>query len=369
MKNSIILIIFLTFIFSGCESDKKIIKSGKTIKIGILAPLSGESISLGHQSLVGIQASNKMKKYLKNGDEIVFEVVDTKSDINSTKLAFEQLVNSDVRAIFSFMGSTEMVALKNSFNKAKIPIIATLATNTNITTKDGYISQVCIDNRTQVIVASHYIKDEILIDNSGVVYNKKSEYSHTLAEEFVKNYTFLGGKIDFYLDISDEQELAEYKNLNTKNTKILFNTTNAKLTEKFLKIKNNGLEILGSDGLYSSALELNNVSLFNGIYTIEHYAHDIDKSDNQIELEKLLNKDNLAHSSFSFLAYDGYQLLINSLEYCPSYEKECLNNRFKNSDVINGVSGNFSTVDAKVKREVYIDKIDDSILKKEIIIY
>ncbi len=365
----IFLVLFLTLFFTGCGDSGQTIKSGKTIKIGILAPLTGDSVRLGHQSIIGIEAANKIKKYLKNGDEIVFEIIDTKSNIQSAKYAFKQLVKSDVKVIFSFMGSTEMVALKSSFNKAKIPIISTLATNNNITSRNGYVAQVCIDNYTQVLVASHYIKDEKFIDNIGVVYDKRSVYSNSLAREFKKEYSFIGGKVDFFIDISDDNGLEEFKKFDKKNIKILFNATDAELTTKIINMQNNKFEILGADGLYSGALELDKTSLFKGISVIEHYAHNVDKSKDRKRFEKLLNKENFKESSFAFLAYDGYSLLTYALEHCESYEKKCINKVLHNSKIITGIAGNFSMINAKAKREVYIDKIEDSILKKEIIIY
>ncbi len=373
MKN-IISIILVALFFNACEYDKKIIPSGKIVKIGILAPLSGKAKKLGQQSLLGLQAANEMKKYLENGDEIIFEIFDTKSDIKSTKIAFDNLIKSDVKLIISFMGSSGMLEMKNIFNKHKLPIITTLATDDNLADINGYIAQVCIDNNTQVLVASHYIKDEKFINNVGVIYDKDSIYSSSLATKFEEYFKLLGGKVEFIIDIGQPIGLKKFQEIDKKNIKILFNTTDSILSTKVFKIineQNDDFKVLATDGLLSGALDLSkeNLILFNGTYVVEHYAHNVNKNEERKRLEKLLDENKYKYSSFTFLAYDGYQLLTYALNNCTSYNPKCINPILHNSDVIKGVSGNFSMIDAKAKREVYIDKISNSKLNKEIIVY
>jgi len=374
MKYIIFLNILAIFLFNGCGDTKKIIPSNKTVKIGVLAPLSGKHTILGSQSVLGLKAAQEINKYLINGDKIAFEIVDTKSDAKKSKQAFLQLIKSDVKVIISFMNSDNMLELKDMFQRYKIPVIATLATHNYITSKGGYVSQVCFDNNTQVLVASHYIRDERLIKNTGIIYESNSDYSFSLATEFKRHFETLGGRVKFFLDVSNLEGIEKFKNTNFNDTEILFNVTNATISTKILTIlkkQKQKLKVLGTDGLLSSALELSkaNLSLFEGVYAVEHYAHNLKKNQNQKKLEKILKKNHVHKSSNSFLAYDGYKLLIYALQNCNNYEKECINKSLQNTRVIDGILNHFSMIDSKVKREIFVDKISNSQLKKEVVIY
>ncbi len=373
MIKKIIIVILISLSFYGCEYNKKISPSGRVIHIGVLAPQSGQNRWMGIQGLLGLEASREMKEYLKNGDAIIFEVVDTQSTIIGSKKAFTKLVDLNVSAVISFMGSTQTVAIKEDLTLAKIPIISTLATDNNITSADGYITQVCMDNKTQVIVASHYIRDERFMENIGIVYNAKSHYFSSLAHEFKEYFIQLGGNIAFFIDVSCVEGINKFNKVNGEKIDMLFNSTNSILAQRVFKVKEKqkfAFNVLGVNGFLSDAIDDNrdNLQIFEGTYLTEHYASDVSKSDDRKRLESLLAKDNLQESSYALLSYDGYKLLMYALENC-STNRECINTIVQNSDVIKGVSGNFSMIDAKSKREIYIDKIVKERLKKEVVIY
>ena len=374
MMQRAILFMSIILFFTACGENQKIRPSSKVIKVGVLAPQSGVSEKLGMQSLLGLNAAKKMNKYLKNGDEIIFEIMDTASDINSTKNAFSKLLKKDIKIFISFMNTTDTKAMSDEFKNHKVPIISTLATDNNITSLDGYLTQVCIDNNTQVLVASHYILDEKFIENVGIIYDKTSLYSTSLANGFNKYHTELGGKIEFILDMSSKDSITKFKEQDKSKIKMLFNATSTKISTKVLKMmhdENYKFQMLATDGLFSSALMLkkDELKLFDGVYVIGHYAHNVNKTNKRLHLEKLLDKDGLKDSSYAFLAYDGYQLLVYALENCSGYNTKCINSIMQNSDVINGLSGNFTMIDSKARREVYVDKIQDSQLIKEVVIY
>ncbi len=363
MMKIITLTFSLLFAFVGCEKSVEITPSSKTVKVGVLAPLSGSHKTLGVPGLIGMKAAMKMGKYIQNGDEIVLKIVDTKSTLEGSKKALKELKDAEVVAIFSFMGSGRTLALRNEFKKAKIPIIATLSTDNDVVSSDGYVSQVCMDNQTQVIVASHYVRDDRLVENMGVIYSADSQYYSLLAREFKEYFTKIGGKVDFFIDVSVPSGLAEFKNLKNGDTRMLVSSIKSEIAPQILKIikkRKFNFKVLGANGSLSDT---------RGFYLIEHYADDVVKSANREKLESILKKKELKNKGYAFLSYDGYQLLKYALENCEDYSSECINPIIKNSDVIQGVSGNFSMIDAKANREIYINRIEKSGLMKEVVIY
>ena len=375
MKKVLFFSLFISLLFLGCNKENTVTPSGKVVKIGILAPLSGRDKRLGQQSLFGLQAANEMGRYLKNGDEIVFTIFDTRSDFNHTSKELSKITSSkSFTALISSMSSDSTLHLKKEFTKHKLPTIATLATNSNISSPEGYISQLSIDNNTQTVVAAHYIKDEKFIEKVGVIYDKDSFYSTEIANKFKNYYTKLGGKIDFFIDINTKAGFREFENRDKTDIKMLFNAASAAKTINILKIiKNQNLkfDILGTDGLLSGAFELPKKELkyFDGVYVIDHFADNTYKNKKRIILEDYLDKYSFKESSYAFLSYDSYQLLVSALNSCPEYNKECINAIFKDSAIVYGASGNFSMINSKAKREIYINKIVNSSLSQEVVIY
>jgi len=372
MIRTVLLIILSAFVFQSCKTEKKIRPSGEVIRVGILAPLSRVNRNYGYQSLMGIEFANKQKPYLSNGDKIVFELVDTNSSIEGTQAALKMLIDKNVTAIISFAGSGNMLGLRDMLKRVKTPMIVTLATNDEISHLNDSIAQLCMSNQREALVAAHYIKDEKFINTVGVLYYGNDPYSLSLATQFQKYYKAIRGKEAFSLDFSQQGTWKKIQAQNMKDVKMIFSVLNSKDTLKILKIlKHKSVDLLLSDGTFSSAKESikDELYYFNGAYIIEHYASDMQGNKDYKKLQKLLKTKNLKDSSYAFLAYDAYALLYYTLQNCPKHEQKCINALFQNSDVIEGIGGNFNMQNAKVKRKIYIDKIKNLRLKREIVTY
>ena len=285
------LFLATVLLFTSCDYSKPTITpSSKVVKIGVLAPLNGNHRRYGYQSLLGLESANKMQMYLSNGDKIVFEIVDTQGDKNSSISALSKLPD-DVVAIFSFVGSSHMLAMDSAIETKKIPVIATIATHSDVAKVQGYTSQVCMSNHMQTMVSSHYLRDEKLIDNIGIVYNKSSTYSSALAKEFAKYFSNIGGKIDFFIDVSSKSVFRELELKKDGMTQMIFNVTNANDSVKILKFLNKiswKIELLGTDGLLSDALgqSSSDIGLFDGVYVVDHYAHHRHNTSKQKNINK-----------------------------------------------------------------------------------
>jgi ABC-type branched-subunit amino acid transport system substrate-binding protein len=360
----------LTLFFQGCYEKKEQKISGKKIDIAVLVPISGKNRRFAKQSLAGLEAAHRFDKYLSNGDEIVLHIYDTKSEAIIPKEVFTK----KPAVIFSYMSSGNMLLVKEQLQKENIPVIMTLATRDDLVQDNGVMAQVCINNHTQALVASHYIYDERFIKHVGLVYDAKNKYSNSLRQEFQTYFTDLGGVVDFMIDASHKNALTSLPRYKNGRTKVLFDVTNAATTALMLKNINKNrwdVDVLGTDGLLSSAIELDKkeIALFDGIYIIDHFADNIAPTSKFKKVQKYLQNSKYKRSSYAFLAYDGYQLLLYALENCKNKERKCIGAMIRNSDVIMGAYGNFSMQDNRAKREIYIDKVVDGKLKKEIVIY
>ena len=362
----------LLLFVSGCEEKKEIHPSSKVIRVGLLAPLSRVNRKYGYQSLIGMKFANKEAAYLSNGDKIIFEIVDTNSSVLGTQKGLEYLIEKNVTAIISFVSSHNMLALKDLLHNITTPMIVTLATNDEITKLNNSISQICMSNQREALVAAHYIKDEKFINSAGIVYNSTNPYSLSLAIQFREYYKKIRGEDTFFINFANKNAIQKLRSYDMHNIEMLFSSLDAKESVTVLKvIQHRDVDILLSDGTLSDAKEntKSELALFNGAYIIEHYASNMKKSRAYKGLQKILKEDALEDSSYAFLAYDAYALLYYTLQNCPNYEQKCINALFQNSDIIQGIAGNFNMQNAKVKRKIYIDKIKDLRLIKEVVTY
>ena len=373
MKKIYLFMLVISLMFVSCGQKKETKPSGKTLSVIVLTQSDIKNKNLGHQSLLGLKSAKKMQKYLNNGDEIVFLVLNIK-DKNFTEILKNTMLKNKPVAIVSFLSSDEILGLKNELKHYAIPVILTLATNNNVADIKNSFIQVCIDNHKQSLVAAHYIRDEKFMKHVGIVYEKGSVYSTSLAKEFKEIFKNLGGEIEFFLDMGDKNSFKVLADMHGGKTEMIFSSLNSVLMSKTIKIlkdKKWHTEILGADGLYSGILQNNmqDMGMYDGVYVIDHFAYDTYPNKKRMRFEKLLLHEGCKDSSYAFLAYDSYRLIVYALQTCPKYSKECISAVLQDSETIKGISGNFSIVEAKAMREVYIDKIHNAKLEKEVVIY
>ena len=94
MKNLVHLSILICIVFwlGGCDQKPAITPSGKTIKVGIIAPFSGPFLSYGKDGLKGIETAMQLQPYLQNGDRIELVVIDDENEQTLTVKSLEKLV-------------------------------------------------------------------------------------------------------------------------------------------------------------------------------------------------------------------------------------------------------------------------------------
>lgn len=365
------LLIVLTLMLVACGGEKLVKYSGKKVTVGVLAPLSGKYKHMGTQGVSGLKVAQKTMPYLSNGDEIELKIIDTKSQLSEARSALEILAKEKVPLIISLLSSNEMLAMRKAFKHHKIPVIATMATDDAIADPNGYVTQICMDNKTQALVAAHFIRDEKLFERAGVVYDGNNLYSKHLANSFKQHFQKLGGSIEFFSNIATDKGLNDHKH---RPIEVLFTTVNAIETSKIIQARNKEeltYDIVGTDGLLSDALTLTPEELegFEGVFVIEHFARDKKESAQEARLNGILEAERYQASSYTLLAYDSYALVRYGMQNCHEYNTQCIKAIVQNSEVIDGAVSHFSMLEAKAKREVYVGVIQGSRLMKEVVVY
>ena len=199
------ILICIVLWLGGCDQKPAIEPSGKTIKVGIIAPFSGSDHAKGKEGLIGMQTAMQLQPYLQNGNSIEFVAENDKDDPALTVKLLKKLVEKDkVSAIITFSSTSPVLAMAKVADEYRVPILAALATHPDTTKHNVFISQLCFDDDFQGTVAAVFVRDELLIDKVAVFSNPGSVYSSHLAAKFESKFKSIGGEITDTVSLTEE---------------------------------------------------------------------------------------------------------------------------------------------------------------------
>ncbi len=187
----------------GCAGAKKT----DTIKIGWLGPQTGDSALWGQAELATLQMMsedyNKAGGIEVNGKKYQLQIVpyDTKGDSTESVNVAKRLTSQDkVVAVVGPQGSGEAIPIAPIMNDAKIPAVATTATNPKVTvTESGsvnpYMFRACFLDPYQGKVAAYFAYTTLAKRNAAIFMTIDDPYSTGLAEYFKASFEKSGGKV------------------------------------------------------------------------------------------------------------------------------------------------------------------------------
>jgi branched-chain amino acid transport system substrate-binding protein len=351
---------------AGCDQKLAIEPSGKTIKVGIIAPFSGPDDAKGKEGLKGLETAMQLQPYLQNGDRIELVEENDKDDPALTVKLLKKLVEKDkVSAIITFSSSSPVLAMAKIADDYKTPILAALATHPDITKNNGFISQLCFDDDFQGTVAALFVRDELLIDKVAVFSNPGSAYSSHLASEFERKFKSIGGEITDTIFLTEETgELSKIiKSVHDNTPELLYLPISAKDVIRIIReVQELGWnpKIMGSDGLISTMLaeHKEEVDLVEDMLATEFFAYRVPFTPFG---QKARDKYKSTLTTYWGLGVEGYAILLNALNRCSDPEdRECLNNQIRSTTNFIGIMSKITiTPNGKAQRPLFINSIQD----------
>jgi branched-chain amino acid transport system substrate-binding protein len=352
------ILVYLSILFSlvfwlvGCDQKPAVKPSGKAIKVGIIAPLSGPVLAYGKEGLKGMQIAMQLQPYLQNGDRIELVVEDDKNDHALSVQLLKKLVEKDrVSAIMAFSSSKPVLAMAKVADKRKTPILAALATHPDITKHNGFISQLLFDDDFQGVVAALFVRDDLLIDTVAVFKNPTSVYSSHLAAEFERKFKSIGGEITDTVSLTEETvDITEtIKSVHDHNPELLYLPINAKDVIRVIREVRKldwKPEMLGGDGLISTMLAQHKeeIDLVEGMLATDAFAHRMPKTPFGERAEEMYKKmyKNPATPQVA-LGVEGYALLLDAMNRCSDpADRDCINRQIRSTTNFMGIIGNFT---------------------------
>lgn len=319
---------------------------GKVIKIGLIAPLTGDVKTFGESSRDGMmlaleQAGNKA------GDYTIETVVgDDRNDVNEgTNLATKFITQDGVKAIIGSVTSKVSIPVASVADSSKVVVISGTATAEKMTIDDNgkrrpFAFRAGFIDPVQGKVGAKFAVENLKVKSAAVLYDKGNDYTVGLAEAFKKSFEELGGKVVAWEAYSqdDKDFSAVLTNVAAKKPELLY------LPDYYQKVsliangaKSKGLNVpmIGGDGWDSADLDYATMA---GNYFTNHYSNQDPRPEVQKFVADFKAKYNREPDAFAALEYDATKILLKAIETANSNDPEKIREAMQNLtiDVVGG---------------------------------
>ena len=372
MKNLIHLSILVALVLwlGACEQKKTVEPSGKTVRIGIIAPFSGAHYAKGKEGLSGMGTARQLQPYLQNGDRIEWVVEDDRNDPVLTVQALKKLTEKNkVAAIITFSSSNPVLAMAKVADDYQTPILAALATHPAVSRGNGFISQLCFDDDFQGKVAALFVRDELLIDKVAVFSDPDDSYSRYLAATFESKFKSIGGEITDRIYVTEKtgDMFKIIESVRSKTPELfylpIFANDVLRIIREVRKLRWE-LKMMGSDGLISNMLASHReeLDLVEGMMATDVFAHGMPLTPFG---KRTIEKHKGPRTHFAGLGAEGYALLLDALNRCSDQrDRKCVNHQLRSTNNFTGMAGKISIgTDGKARRPLCIDSIHNGLSK------
>ena len=164
---------------------------GKTIRVGVFEPASGDNGAGGKQEVLGVEYANSLAPTVEIGGEtynVELVEVDNQSSTDKAVTAAQELVSKKVSIVLGSYGSGVSIAAAPTFQSASIPAIGCSCTNPAVTEANPYYFRVCFLDPFQGSVMANFAKDEFSAANAYVLSMLGEDYGSGLATYFVNAF-------------------------------------------------------------------------------------------------------------------------------------------------------------------------------------
>lgn len=344
-------------LLAGCAGTKAPAQGGgssaaKEIKIGLIAPLSGDVKTFGESTKNGFelalaQVGNKV------GDITIKTVVgdDRNDPTEGVNLATKFITQDKVQAIIGSVTSKVTIPVTEVANQNKVVLVTGTATNEKVTMgekgRKDYIFRACFIDPFQGQVGAKFALNTLKAKTAAVLYDKGNDYTVGLSENFKKNFEAGGGKVVAWEAYSKDD--SDFSAILTKvagaKPDMLYLPdyyNKISLIGKQAKAKGLNVPMVGGDGWDSSDIDW---ATMDGGYFTNHYSPEDSRPEVQKFVkeygEKFKDKDGKPQKpdALAALAYDATLVLLEGIKKSGSTDATKIRDAIQNLKDFTAVSG------------------------------
>lgn len=355
MKKRITIMLFVClFIVSigltGCDSQSQqaAAPASDTIKVGWMGSLTGDQAVWGQCELntakMLFEEINEKGGVLGKKVEVIG--YDTKGDPQEAVNVAKRLTGQDkVVAILGPNASGNAIPIAPVLEQAKVPDIATVATNPKVTVLDGkvkpYNFRVCFIDPYQGAVAAGYAADILKAKTAAVLYDVGDDYSQGLTEFFEEYFEKKGGKVVIKEgfktgDVDFRPQLSKIKEANPEVIFMPYFFKEVALSANQARELGITATLMGGDGWPSEQLISMAKDAVDGSYFVNHL--DFDDPDVQDFKNRYKTKYGKDVELNGYLVHDAVLMFVDAAERAGEANSEKIAQALETTD-ITGITG------------------------------
>ena len=301
------------FAFTGCGE-----KSGETVKIGAIGPLSGAVAVYGVDCLNGINLAAEEINAAGgiNGKKIEIVSEDDEGNPEKSVNAYKKIVTQKkTKLIVGSLTSGCAMAITSLAQAQKVLMIAPAATAPAITEAGDFVFRACFIDPFQGTVGAKFALETLGAKKAAVLYDVGNDYSVGLTENFVKMFSASGTVV------AKESYSTGDKDFNAQLTKIKNSKPDVvylpdyygtvALIAKQLRAQGINTPIVGADG-WDGLIDNAGDEVLNGFYS-NHYAADATTGAVKTFVENYKAKYNHTPTAFAALGYDAVYMIKDAI--------------------------------------------------------
>jgi len=343
-----------------------------TIKVGEFGSLTGENASFGISQHNGVKMAveeiNAAGGVLGKKIELINDDNQTKQGESATIV--RKFISQDhVVAVIGEVASSKSLEAAPICQEAKIPQVATAATNPKVTQTGDYIFRVCFTDDFQAVVIARFVLEKLQLKNVAFMTDVKQDYSvglTNIAKDYlaknggtiVKEQSYSSGDKDF------RAQLTDIKSANPDVIIITGYYPEAALIAKQARQFGIKATFVGGDGWDGSSLIPVGGKAIEGAFFSNHFSVE-DKSPLVQEfVQKYKAAYNVVPDAFAALGYDAAKLLADAIKRAGSTDPDKLRGAIQDTEDFPGVSGKITIgKDRNAQKSAVIITIRDGAYK------
>lgn len=323
---------------------------GDTIKIGTIAPLTGDL------SVYGVATTNGVRMAMEEinakggllGKQIELLEQDEKGDTVEAVNAYNKLKSDGMVAFIGDVTSKPSMAVAEIASGDGIPMITATGTALPITTYGPNIFRTCFTDPFQGRLMAKFAAENLGAKNVAIIYNTSDDYSTGLTAAFEEMAAVKGINI-----VSKQGYGADDKDFKTQLTTIAASNPDvlfvpdyyAKVALIATQARETGITgpMLGADGWDGvlTTLDAANQSVVNGCYISNHYsAMDTDEKVASF-VKAYTEKYGETPNAFAALGYDTAYMLAQAITTANSTDSKAIVDALKAIE-FDGVTGHIT---------------------------
>jgi len=323
MKRLFIIILALALVASvtvvpGCKKEAA---EEKVIKIGMIAPMTGDVKTFGESTKNGFDLALEEAGFTVAGYKIVPVYGDDRNDpAEATNVATKLITQDGVKAIVGSVASKCSIPISEVAQANGVVMISPTSTNPRVTVDQGvrkdFVFRACFIDPFQGTVGAKFALNTLGAKKAAVLFDQGNDYVKGLAEFFRAAFEAGGGEIvawEAYSQTDTDFSGQLTKIANLKPDVLYLPDYYNKVSLIGLQAREKGITapFLGGDGWDSAELDYETMA---GGYFTNHYSAEDQRPEVQEWVAKYQEKYGTVPDALATLAYDATKLLLAAIE-------------------------------------------------------